>query len=292
MSEFKPMLAAKVDLNRLRYPVWGSPKFDGIRATVVKGRLLTRTLKEVPNRYIFNSLSNPEYEGLDGELIVGDPTDKACYRNTVSGVMSHDGTPNFQFYVFDWVSGDVYTDRLGWAERVIDCSSNDKLVLVEQEDLKTVEDLLNYEQNMLELGHEGICLRSKFGLYKFGRSTTSQGWLLKMKRFTDSEAVIVGMEEEERNDNELSTDERGYAHRTSHKDNKVGKGRMGALVVRDVTTGLTSKIGTGFSAAEREDFWNNVPKYVGQTVKYRYFAIGVKDLPRHSSYLGLRPEGA
>lgn len=289
---FKPMLAGKVDFDFLQYPVLGSPKLDGIRATVVGGKLLTRTLKEVPNRYIFDSFSHKEYEGLDGELIVGSPTDRACYRNTVSGVMTRGGTPNVGFYIFDWVGEGGYQDRLHYSDRVVRTAMNDKFVTLEQKELNNQWDVEFYEENILGLGHEGVILRYPDSPYKFGRSTTSEGYLLKLKRYHDSEGVIIGFEEEERNDNELGVDERGYAKRTSHKENKVGKGTLGALLIRDVHTFIESKIGSGFSDAEAQHIWDSREEYMGRIAKYKYFAIGIKDKPRHPVYLGLRPEGA
>ena len=49
----KPMLAALCeDVTKLRYPVIASPKLDGIRALVIDGQLVSRTLKPIPNRYV------------------------------------------------------------------------------------------------------------------------------------------------------------------------------------------------------------------------------------------------
>jgi ATP-dependent DNA ligase len=100
---FKPLLAATVkDVQALRFPLLASQKLDGIRATVQGGRLLSRTLKEIPNRYVqemFADLPN----GLDGELIVGDPIAPDAYRQTVSVVMSDDKPADgVRFYMFDW----------------------------------------------------------------------------------------------------------------------------------------------------------------------------------------------
>lgn len=292
MADFKPMLAAKADFAKIRYPILASPKLDGIRATVVEGRLLTRTLKEVPNRFIFHTLSKKEYEGWDGELICGSSTDRACYRNTVSGVMTIGETPQFVFYVFD-----IWTRAYGWSGPLSSTPiwTCEHAIALDHVILENQEEMEEYEASQIALGFEGIILRDPDGPYKFGRSTVNEGYLLKVKRFEDSEGVLIGMEEEERNDNELGVDERGYAHRTSHKENKSGKGRMGALIIRDLGTGVKSKIGTGFSAEEREWFWDNRERLVSSLtciVKYRFFKYGVKDLPRHSSYLGLRPEGA
>ncbi len=147
-----------------------------------------------------------------------------------------------------------------------------------------------YEAEMVALGHEGIMLADPSGLYKFGRATTKGGELLKVKRFIDSEALIIGMEEEMFNGNEAQTNELGRTKRSTAKDGLVGKGTMGALQVRDVATGVEFNIGCGFTADERVRFWKD--DYVGLTVKYKSFPIGTKDKPRHPVYLGMRPAGA
>ena len=100
-KSFKPMLASPADLDAVRYPIFASPKLDGIRASVVGGKLLSRTLKEIPSRHVFDKLSQSKFEGLDGELIVGAPTSPSCYRDTVSMVMADFKVFNFTFYVFD-----------------------------------------------------------------------------------------------------------------------------------------------------------------------------------------------
>ena len=104
MSTFKPLLSAKADradLGRLSYPLLASPKLDGIRAVVLDGQLVSRTLKPIPNDFIRNALSRPCLDGLDGELIVGSPTDPDIYLKTNSAVMSKSGDPAFTYYVFD-----------------------------------------------------------------------------------------------------------------------------------------------------------------------------------------------
>ena len=86
--------------------------------------------------------------------------------------------------------------------------------------------------------------------------------------------------------NEKEVDERGYTKRSSHKDNKVASGVMGALVVKDLVTGVEFEIGTGFTAVDREALWLASP--VGKIVKYKFFPVGVKDKPRHPVFLGFR----
>jgi DNA ligase-1 len=144
------------------------------------------------------------------------------------------------------------------------------------------------------------------GEYKYGRSTTREGSLLKLKKFEDSEALVIGMEEKMHNDNELQTNELGYAKRTSHIANLVPLGTMGALIVRDLRTGVVFNIGTGFTDQERAEWWAGISsKEVVKTtdsagglivmindpntvVKYRYFPNGSKGKPRFPTYLGIR----
>jgi DNA ligase-1 len=99
----KPMLALDVHYQHNR--VFVQPKLDGVRCTVQRGHAYSRSLKLIPNKYIQESFSKHAslIGGLDGELIVGSPTDPDCYRKTISGVMSVDGEPDFTFYVYDSV---------------------------------------------------------------------------------------------------------------------------------------------------------------------------------------------
>lgn len=287
------MLASPANLEKLKFPLLVSPKLDGIRATVVNGQLVSRKLKPIPNEATRKAFESHALEGLDGELIVGSETDHDVYRKTNSGIMTVAGDPRARFFVFDkWDSDDSFLTRNGKIYQTLagnlDVYESARVVQVEQEYALNMDDLLDIEQRTLAKGYEGLMLRDPQARYKFGRSTPKEGILLKLKRFTDSEAVILDVVEEMANMNEATVDERGYTKRSSHQDNKVGKGRMGALLVRDLTTGVEFQIGTGFSAADRAEFWEQDMR--GKIVKYKSFSIGVKDKPRFPSFLGLRSE--
>ena len=64
------------DLDNLQYPVYVTPKLDGIRCLFKDGVALSRTLKPIPNKSI--QVWAKQYakvlEGMDGELIVGPST--------------------------------------------------------------------------------------------------------------------------------------------------------------------------------------------------------------------------
>lgn len=299
MKTFKPMLACEADLDTLQFPVIASPKLDGIRATVTPQGLLTRSLKEVPNRHVFELLSQRVLWGLDGELIVGDPTAKDVYRQTVSGVMTKGGTPEFTFRVFDFLLFDdldphpfgdslQYTTRAKNARTKLESYNSSALVMHDSVMCEDLVQLRAYEEACLEKGYEGLILRGPNSGYKFGRSTTKEGWLLKLKRFQDSEAQILEVIEEMHNTNEAKTNALGRTERSSAKAGKVGKGRMGALRVKDVKTGVEFELGTGFDDSDKAAFWKARSSIVGRLVKYKFFPIGVKDKPRHPVYLGMR----
>jgi DNA ligase-1 len=286
----KPMLLCKdnPDTMTLPYPVAATPKLDGIRCLVDnKDQCVSRTLKPIPNAYIRKVLSRSAYRGFDGELIVGDPTAKDVYRKTNSVVMNKNvkvEPVDFLYVVFDW-NNDLespYSDRQ--QELQYYCHGMElPIKYLTPEVMESETMLLEYESKCLELGYEGVVIRDLDGRYKYGRTTMKEQNAWKLKRYMDSEALVIGIEEEMHNANEAKTNELGRTKRSTSKANLIGKGTMGALVCRDLITGVEFNIGTGFDAEDRaRNDW------IGKTVKYKYFPVGVKDKPRHPVYLGER----
>lgn len=291
----KPMLAVCAELNEIRYPLLASPKLDGVRALVIDGKLCSRSLKPFPNESVQNAYSKKEFNGLDGELIVGSPTAKDVFRSTSSATANAIGHPVVTFYVFDdFSAAGTFEQRLAvLRDRFLTAEASDPLqpaiVVLEHRLIVNAEQLNAYEQEMLAIGYEGLILRSPRSPYKQGRSTVAEGWMLKLKRFTDSEAKIIGMEEEMANGNEAKRNALGRTERSTAKAGLKGKGQMGALIVCDVHSGVQFNIGTGFTIADRKLFWENRNAVLGMTVKYKSFLVGVKDSPRFPVYLGMRP---
>jgi DNA ligase-1 len=287
MQNFKPLLATEAELDKLAYPKLASVKLDGIRCIIINGCAVTRSLKPIPNKYIRETLSKPEYDGLDGEILCADATDPQCYSKTNSAVMSHDGEPDFKFFVFDRITG--ATQDLHFHTRLTNASRYDgqgPVTVLKHMLITSREQLDEMEAEALAEGHEGIMLREPDGRYKFGRSTAKEQILLKVKRFADSEAEVIGMVEEMENTNEKTTNELGQSERSSAREGLVGKGTLGAIQVKDLTTGVSFHIGSGFSKAQRQQFWDE--GLTGRIVKYKHFPVGVKDLPRFPTFLGFR----
>lgn len=291
----KPMLAAPVKIEQVKFPVYASAKLDGVRAIVMEETVFARSLKEFPNKNLQGVFGRKELEGLDGELIFGDPTNKTAYLDTVGLCNSKEKViAGITFWVFDFITepDEPFEDRLAAAK--IRCLQAQKkgipVALLTHLKLSNEQELRDYEEFRLAEGHEGVILRSPDGTYKYGRSTAKEGGMLKLKRFVDAEAEIVEVYEEFENQNEAKTNALGRTERSSAKDGLVAKGTAGGLTVRSKEFTETFRIGTGFTAEQRAWFWANRRAVIGKQVKFKYFDHGVKDRPRHPVYLGPREE--
>lgn len=283
---FRPMLADSADLTKLRFPVVGSAKLDGIRCVIHEGKPKTRMLEDIPNLHIQKCLSDPRYANLDGEIVTFTNNVMDDFNTIQGNVMRRDGEPDFRFIVFDNFED---TER-PYTERV----ANIKLPLLDPyaSILHTVliQDagaLAYWEAQYVSDGFEGIMLRDPHGRYKYGRSTVKEQGLLKYKRFFDAEATIIDFVEQMRNENAAEKSHVGTVKRSSAAAGKVPAGKLGALVVRNAD-GVEFEIGTGFTDAQRKSIWENRQAHHGMTVTYRYQELTPNNKPRFPSFLGFR----
>lgn len=286
MPSVRPNLGASVeDVRLLHYPLIASYKLDGIRALWDRPEFFSRTLKTVPSRLVQRLMAETGITaGLDGELICGEPNSREVFRRTTSAVMSlNSPETDLKFFVFDrWDLPKMpYAERL---QRLIEYPPF--VIRLDQTWVHSPEEVEDLWLKAVTSGYEGLILRNPHAPYKYGRSTLREGGLLKVKRFKDAEARVVGFEELLHNENEAKLDERGYTKRSSHAENKVGAGTLGALICD--FQGKEFRIGTGFTAADRREIWIAQEKYLGSLAKFKYLEIGMKDLPRHPVFLGWR----
>lgn len=293
----KPMLAGQFVANKIegQLPIYGQPKLDGIRMFVRDGVAYTRSLKPVRSEQVQAIVAEHAdiLEGLDGEIIAGDPTAEDAYRRTCSAVMSYGKFDDTKFHVFDlWNSKHPFKIRLlELGERYEIGGLPPWVQGVETILLDTMEDIIEFEEQKLRQGYEGVILRSPEGVYKFGRGTPTKGELIKLKKFLDTEATVVGFHEFMHNANDLTTNELGYAERSSHQDGLVPMGTLGALEAEGEFpdgTKYTVRIGTGFDTETRQEIWDRRDEFMGRLVKFKYFGGGVKEAPRFPVFLGWR----
>lgn len=236
----KPMLAATPEnLEKIELPCLASVKLDGIRGVITSQGIRSRKLKKFPNQFVSNLFSRPELEGLDGELIRGIPYGQGVFNRSQSAVMNSHGTPDVDFYVFDVWNVDYlpFRKRHQYLRRMLEQSPHPFIKVLEQKYIETYQQLVDFENEAVDQGYEGLITRSPDGLYKFGRSTVREQGMLKVKRFLDSEAEILELIEEQENQNVGVRDAIGRLKRSSSKAGKVGKGRTGSVRAKDVFTG-------------------------------------------------------
>jgi DNA ligase-1 len=290
----RPLLAGTLeDVNALKFPVLATPKLDGIRVLKVDGKAVTRKFKPIPNHHIRTLLETHLPDGIDGEVMT-----PGTFNDIQSKVMSHEGNPEFIFYVFDYVKDSLtkpYKDRMLDMVNALETVVKDSTLpfsinLLTPVLVRTVDELLEFESQCLEHGFEGVMVRQPDSKYKCGRSTLKEQILLKLKRFSDAEARVVGFEEKMHNDNKQEKDEFGLSKRSSRKDGLQPANTLGSLIVEDLNSGVKFGIGSGFDDALKKEIWTNRDKYINKLVKYKYQSVGQKDAPRFPVFLGFRSE--
>lgn len=285
----KPMLASDVEDTVVKYPVYASHKLDGIRALIIDGVPTSRNGKPIRNKFVqaYFKKHAKACEGLDGELIVGPAYAKDVFQVTSSGVMSSDGEPNFEFFVFDYHDrpNDTYEQRYA---RLKGSTYPTRVKVLDQVIVTNDAEMVEFKEASLSLGYEGLILRAINGRYKYGRSSAREGLLLKVKDFSDSEATVVGFEELLSNQNPKTKDVFGDSERSSHKANMVPMNMLGSLIVKHPDYANTFGIGTGFTHEMRQEIWNNRKKYMGKLAKFKHLEVSVKDVPRFPVFLGWR----
>lgn len=294
-TTIRPMLAPSVpvspaSLDMSRGPFWLSPKLDGVRDLQMNSVSKSRKLLDFPNRHTQRLLAHPILDGMDGELVVGSPTAPNAIQATTSGIMSVSGEPDVTYHLFDcWDTPELgYLARKARVRRVFMAARRHGLpvALVPQVLCRTLEEVVDAVGRNYALGYEGSMIRTYDDPYKYNRVTERQGWLLKVKEFVDSEAVITGFEEMMHNNNTATTDELGLTKRSTHKANKVGAATLGRMLGHDLHTGQPVAIGPGkMTAAERQHVWDNQALYLNKISRYRYSPYGVKDLPRFPRHI-------
>lgn len=289
----KPMLASPApEPSALCFPLLASPKLDGIRCLLIRSprtgnRLAaSRSLKPIPNLHIRHMLENSSLpDGIDGELIVG-----TNFQSTSSGVMSVKGEPHFCYLAFDYVEQGVAGSVGAMARyaQLLSIGDRNKLSwfqVLEQRIVNNIAELDAYEAHCLSEGYEGVMLKHPQHQYRHGRAPASTQTLMKLKRFTDSDARVVGFTELMHNENEQTLDNLGLAERSSLQENLLPGNKLGALIVRDCATHIEFKIGTGFTDAMRRDIWRNREQWLNKIVTYKYQNHGIKVAPRAPVFL-------
>ncbi|MFY8275352.1 DNA ligase [Pseudoalteromonas sp. SSDWG2] len=231
-----------------------SEKLDGIRATWMQGKLVTRGGKilTVPNWF---TLHWP-HQRLDGELFAGRGQFNLVANTVLDDVANDAQWRKIRFMVFDAPSSEPFRERYQHYLAQIDDCDSEYLEAIEQRQLSSQGELDAWLSDIIAKGGEGLMLHRADAPFSAG----SREHLIKIKVKHDAEAVVVGYQE--------------------------GKGKyqgmMGALIVQN-SSGQRFKIGTGFSDAQRA-----TPPPVGATITYTYQGLTKNGLPRFAAFERIR----
>ena len=290
-KELKPHLCCDADLDKVKDGVWIMPKLDGVRMLHITGKATGRSLKAHGNLYVTEKFSDIKYAWLDGEVTFGDIRGDSLCRDTTSVMSRIQGEPDVVWNLFDYLAPHVidkpYKERYQALVQYVQANlADDPSIAVIPYEIVLAKDIEARYEAFLDEGYEGLIIRDPNGLAKSGRATVKEGSYLRLKPQSDKEARVVRLVEAEQNLNEAKTNELGRTERSSHKENKVGKGMVGMLVCIDCTTGMEIDVGAGkLTHEERTYYWEHPEEMVGQLIKYRSMDKGVKTKPRFARYI-------
>ena len=133
------------------------------------------------------------------------------------------------------------------------------VILHKQEVCKSQEHLDTEMTRVIDIKGEGLMLKDPNSLYERKRSDK----LLKVKKFDDAEAEVIGHE----------------------AGTKNFTGMCGAIRVKHCDSGVIFKIGSGFTAAQRKS-----PPKIGSKVTFKYQGLTNYKIPRFPIYLRMFQE--
>ena len=244
------------------------PKLDGVRVIVIcdvdkdEVKLFSRNGKELLNFPEINKQFDDALDQMsesmvfDGEVMSDDFQTLMREIHRKGGAKTKDAKLNrfdcmpLEDFMAGGCDGDIMTRKtmlekfefgpnINWVEYV-------KMNLSEPDGQKQFAD---YNKLCIDRGFEGIMVKPVGGIYECRRSV---GWL-KVKPFIEVSLTVVDTEE--------------------GTGRNVGK--LGALIVegKDMDKFIKTNVGSGLTDTDRETFWKDKDKLIGQIVEIRADAI-------------------
>ena len=257
-------------LARWPTPYVVQPKYDGVRCRLLPSETGTNHILVSSEENILFSVPHLNElfdrmkvtEELDGELYCHGMRFEEIVSITSRTQNLHPDHKRIQFHLFDIIDESIQYERL---LRVESYRGTSPWIAVAPYYLcNSLDDVLRAYDKIIESGYEGIIVRHIANFYARKRST----FVMKFKPKKEDDYQIVGVQEE--------IDKEGEP-----------KGSLGALVCLSGDGNLFN-VGTGFSAEQRQIFWELGPALVGRTakVKYQHITSG-RAVPRFPVFVEL-----
>lgn len=305
----KPQLANDAVLERVKFPCGLLPKIDGVRALNITGTLTGRSLDPFKGYGITEYFSKPEFQFLDGEMVLGDnpaSSDRLCSLTTgaMGALKGVTEMADLHWWVFDHLAdlSKGYEDRWLTAKKYVETLAHPRIHIVPLRIVKSQDELKAAIAEYFEQGYEGAIIRNLTAPAKQGRPSKIVQEFVRIKPWQDSEMLVTGITEGNENTNEATVNRLGRTERSSAKDGMVPNGRVGSIqgiLLEDCYSNITGKllfkkglpitISRGsMTGAEARDYFLHPEKIVDHIVKFQHMTHGVKDLPRMGGYISHR----
>jgi DNA ligase-1 len=262
------------------YPVLVEPKYDGVRCVTLKQdgkvQLFSRNGQPFEN---FAELEEALRDTIPSDFMLdGEVVSPAGFQTLMTRVKAKPGKRTdvpIEYRVFDAMPAEQFLRQdcsLTLSERQryspMEWLTSDIIQRAPSQLARDAEDLEEIYHGWLQLGLEGVMLKSPDGLYTFKRNKT---WR-KLKPFDSADLKILGMIE------------------------GVGKfaGSLGAMLVEGTLEDgrfVKSEVGSfRCSDEERLRLWQRRDELIGMIAEIRYQEVTADNSLRFTSYLRLRED--
>ena len=199
---------------------------------------------------------------LDGELCLVDEDGNEDFQGVMKELRKKDHTiPNPSFKIFDMITIDEFYSKKGQKNRpysiryanlcaVMQPNECPCLTVLEQELIHNDEHFQEWVKEAADNGWEGVMLRADES-YKGKRSKD----LLKVKKFFDDEYEVV--------DTEMGP----FRYVLNGKEHE--ETMLSCVMIQHKNH--TVRVGSGFSIDQRQEFYKNPNKILGQIITVQYF---------------------
>ena len=283
------MLAHPYKENKVIFPCYVQPKYDGIRCrAVIKDGVVTLWSRDnkpiLSMQHIIDVLSLVQEDiELDGELY----TDQVSFQE-LNGIVrrqySDERSTIMSYYIYDTIAPEMgYEGRLAKFTTVlgnyIPTSKTKNVKIVPTYTANKSDDIKAWHGNLVMAGYEGLMVRTKTvnkktkevedtGYESDYHNGKRRSWsLLKYKEFDDAEFEIVGLEEEY----DLAGNPKG---RLGAFKCALGDGRVFNA------SGITDDI--------KKHAWDNPTLYVSKKATIKYFGLSQDGIPRFPNFVAIR----
>jgi DNA ligase 1 len=200
-KQFRPMLAHETKLDKIVYPIYISPKLDGMRCNITLDKRQSRNGRDIMTVDHISTALHPvfqEFQGyLDGELYNHALKDNfetlisICKQQKPTTEDIARAVAHLQYHIYDLYLPDQpnasFTDRYAMLKRLLEKYQPAHVQLVEAVLVHNKAELLAQHSIYLNLGYEGSILRVPKSGYKVDQRSKD---LLKLKIWQEDEFIL------------------------------------------------------------------------------------------------------